>query len=164
VGLRPILDGLAERGGRKLDHVVGPLGSNPTGSAPAGPVRRSAFGGPGLPPPANIGGPAKKKAQPPDDGWALIVEAAGVEPASANGSNVASTCVGPCCFRSRIRPGHGRTGLAVLLVSSPAGQRHRKTSPICRRLGARYGLADPETGYKLRIYLMQPAPGYRWRL
>ena len=74
------------------------------------------------------------------------MEAAGVEPASANGSVQASTCVLPCRIRHRARPGHRRPGASYREISSSAGQRRPKTSPNCRRLSESHRADFPGDG------------------
>ena len=94
----------------------------------------------------------------------LEVEAAGVEPASANGSAKASTCVLPCRFRHWARPRHRRPGASYQEFSSPARQHRRETSPNCRRLSESHRADSSGDGLRLRTNLTQPAPCYRWRL
>ena len=69
------------------------------------------------------------------------MEAAGVEPASANRSFEASTCVLPCRVRFRARPEHGRPGLATYCLvpdeaAPPEDQPDFSTSQESPRAGS----------------------------
>lgn len=98
-----------------------------------------------------------------------IVEPAGVEPASANRSLSASTCVVRFSFFSLARRHNGRPlasqpSARFRGVSLPARWRHRRASPIQSSppAGPR-ARSLLKTGYG-KLMLTQPAPCYRWHL
>ena len=90
------------------------------------------------------------------------VEAAGVEPASANESSGAATCVDRCWSHSG-RPVINRLRSQPPLVSPPTRRQSRGTSPNYRRLQGPPRAGNPGDGL-LRKNLRQPEPVHCWQL
>src|SRR5690606_30574712 len=107
---------------------------------------------------------ARKQKEPPG-AWrpgALLVEAAGVEPASANGSSGVSTCVERRWFSPPPAGDRPDVGPAAISSYPLARRRRQRASPNCRRLGNRLGQAAQETGASTEV--TQPVPVQCWQL
>jgi len=90
------------------------------------------------------------------------MEAAGVEPASANGSYRASTCVASLSVSPGAASEQPTPKLATWTSHLWPGQHRPATSPTHRRLG------DPpragRSGNGLRTEVTQPMPAHCWQL